>query len=98
GAETSDDRPGSRTGSSNAPAAYVRPLGRCAWAQATVTSRGGMSMTLIGANSPEAETIAVSSRRQRGHTKRTSLGDADQLERLTLAALGHAAPCEPRPQ
>lgn len=51
-------------------------------------------MRLIGVNSPEAETIAVSSRRQRGHTKQTSCGDADQLERLTLAAIGHASQCE----
>ena len=48
-------------------------------------------MRLIGVNSPEAETIAVSSRRQRGQTKRTSFGEADQLERLTLAAIGQAA-------
>lgn len=38
--------------------------------------------------------MAVSSRRQRGHTKRTSCGDEDQLERLTLAAIGHASQCE----
>src|SRR3954451_20137369 len=38
--------------------------------------------------------IAVSSRRQRGHTKRTSFGEADQLERFTLAAIGQAAQCE----
>ncbi|BAC50033.1 blr4768 [Bradyrhizobium diazoefficiens USDA 110] len=59
-----------------------------------MTSRGGMSMRRIGVNPPEAEMIAVSSRRQRGHTKRTSLGDVDQLERLTLAAIGHASHCE----
>jgi hypothetical protein len=38
--------------------------------------------------------MAVSSRRQRGHTKQTSCGCADQLERLTLAAIGHASQCE----
>jgi hypothetical protein len=59
-----------------------------------VTSRGGTSTRRIGVNSPEAEMIAVSSRRQRGHTKRTSFGEADQLERFTLAAIGQAAQCE----
>jgi hypothetical protein len=73
---------------------YVRPRGRWAWAHAAVTSRGGASRRLIGVSSPEAETIAVSSRRQRGHTKRTSCGDADQLERFTLAAIGQASQCE----
>jgi hypothetical protein len=53
-----------------------------------------MSTRRIGVNSPEAEMIAVSSRRQRGHTKRTSFGEADQLERFTLAAIGQAAQCE----
>ncbi|MGY3118177.1 hypothetical protein ACVWXQ_002114 [Bradyrhizobium sp. S3.14.4] len=38
--------------------------------------------------------MAVSSQRQRGHTKRTSCGDEDQLERLTLAAIGLASQCE----
>ncbi|MBM7482848.1 MULTISPECIES: hypothetical protein [Bradyrhizobium] len=56
-----------------------------------MTSRGGTSTRRIGVNSPEAEMIAVSSRRQRGQTKRTSFGEADQLERLTLAAIGQAA-------
>ena len=49
---------------------------------------------MIGVSSPEAETIAVSSRRQRVQTKRTSCGDADQLERFTLAAIGQASQCE----
>jgi hypothetical protein len=48
----------------------------------------------MGISSPEAETIAVSSRRQRVQTKRTSCGDADQLERFTLAAIGQASQCE----
>lgn len=72
----------------------VRPRKRWAWAQATATSRGGASRRLIGINSPEAETIAVSSRRQRVQTKRTSCGDADQLDRFTLAAIGQASQCE----
>jgi len=59
-----------------------------------LTSRGGTSRRRIGVSSPEAETIAVSSRRQRGHTKRTSCGDADQFERFTLAAIGQASQCE----
>src|SRR3954451_19086163 len=85
-----------RTGDARrrASTAYVRPLGRWAWAQAAVTSRGGASMRRIGVSLPGAETIAVSSRRQRVQTKRTSCGDADQLERLTLAAIGQASHCE----
>lgn len=76
------------------PAAQVRPRKRWAWAHATATSRGGTSTRLIGVNSPEAETIAVSSRRQRVQTKRTSCGDADQFDRFTLAAIGQAPQCE----
>lgn len=85
---------GSATNRAMPCAAYVRPRGRWAWAQATATSRGGASRRLIGVSSPEAETIAVSSRRQRVQTKRTSCGDADQLERFTLAAIGQASQCE----
>lgn len=76
------------------PAAQLRARERWAWAQATATSLGGTSTRLMGVNSPEAETIAVSSRRQRVQTKRTSCGDADQLDRFTLAAIGQASQCE----
>jgi hypothetical protein len=75
-------------------AAQPRPRGRWARAQAAVTSRGGTSMRLIGVSSPDAETMAVSSLRQRGHTKRTSCGVADQLERFRFAAIGQASQCE----
>jgi len=48
----------------------------------------------MGVNSPEAETIAISSRRQRVQTKRTSCGDDHQLDRFTLTAIGQASQCE----